>query len=277
MEWNFSGGLLDLGVWGLVVWTIGVTQMTILTVTIYLHRYAAHRALELSKPLQHIFRFWSWLTTGMKTSEWVGVHRVHHAKCELPEDPHSPVQKGLWRILFFGVYYYVVASDREEVRRAAHDAPRDWIERNLYSRLPGLGVALLFVANIWLHGASGILVFLVQVAWIPFWAAGVINGVGHAVVPTLARWRLLYQNYRNGDPVPEEYARSDDEVFTNVYNSCNILPLGLWIGGEELHGNHHAFPTSPKFSRKWYEVDIGWAVICVLQLLGQAKLKRNFR
>lgn len=277
MNWNLYSGVLDLSAFGLIIWITVVTQMTILTVTIYLHRFAAHRALELSKPVQHAFRFWSWFTTGMRTSEWVGVHRVHHAKCEQPEDPHSPVQKGLFRVLFFGVYYYVVASDREAVRRAAHDAPNDWIERHLYSRLPGLGIVLLLIANILLHGAGGILIFLVQIVWIPFWAAGVINGLGHWTLPSLARWKLMYQNYRDGDLVPQHLARAEGETFTNIFKSCNMWPLGVWIGGEELHCNHHAFPTSPKFSRKWYEIDVGWIVICILRLLGQAKTKSNFR
>lgn len=277
MNWTFSQGVLDLTLWGLFWWTIVVTQITIATVTIYLHRYAAHRSLELHPALVHFFRFWAWLTTGMRTWQWVGVHRVHHAKCESKDDPHSPVQKGLWHIVFFGVKDYTEAAALPSIRKAAPDAPKDAIERNLYSKHPWLGIVLLLVLNVFLHGLNGILIFLIQAWWIPFWAAGIINGVGHWTMPMLSKFRLLYQNYKDGELVPEKFSRFPGEVFTNVRRSANILPFGLWIGGEELHGNHHAFPTSPKFSRKWYEFDIGWILICVLRVFGLAKLKSNYR
>ncbi len=245
----FTAGLIDLPWWGYVIVTLVLTHITIAAVTIYLHRHQAHRALELGPLPSHFFRLWLWLTTGMNTREWASIHRKHHAKCESAEDPHSPQVYGLPRVLFAGVFLYVrEAKNAETLTRYGHGTPDDWIERRLYTPYQKLGVAIMLAIDILLFGAwPGVLIWAVQVAWIPFWAAGVINGVGHF-------WG--YRNYNCADA------------------STNIFPWGIFIGGEELHNNHHAFATSARLSNRWFEVDIGWLYIRILSALGQARVKK---
>jgi len=243
-------GLLNLPWWGYVLAALGLTHVTIAAVTIYLHRCQAHRALELHPLVSHFFRFWLWLTTGMVTKEWAAIHRKHHAKCETAEDPHSPQVYGINRVLWAGVFLYVKESyNQETLSRYGHGTPDDWMERNFYSRYSYAGVFVLLGLNGLVFGIlPGILVWLVQIAWIPFWAAGVINGVGH------------YFGYRSYDDVPDA--------------STNIVPWGILIGGEELHNNHHAYASSARLSSKWYEFDIGWMYIRILETLGFATVKK---
>ena len=244
-------GLLDLPWWGLVVVALVLTHITIASVTIYLHRNQAHRALDLHPAVAHFFRLWLWLTTGMVTKEWTAIHRKHHAKCETADDPHSPQMHGINRVLWTGVLLYVKESHYPEtMERYGHGTPEDWVERNVYARHSVLGLWLMGAVNIALFGViPGAIILIAQIAWIPFWAAGVINGVGH------------FWGYRNWD-VPSPDA------------SRNILPIGAWIGGEELHNNHHAYPASAKFSLKWYEFDLGWGYIRALESLGLATVKK---
>jgi stearoyl-CoA desaturase (delta-9 desaturase) len=244
-------GLLDLPWWGLVLVALGLTHITIASVTIYLHRNQAHRALDLHPAVAHFFRLWLWLTTGMVTKEWAAIHRKHHAKCETAEDPHSPQVFGINKVLWLGVFPYVKESfNRETIERYGHGTPDDWVERNVYSKHSMFGLWLMGAVDIALFGAiPGMLILFVQIAWIPFWAAGVINGVGH------------YFGYRNWDVPPPDASR-------------NISPIGVLIGGEELHNNHHAYPASAKFSLKWYEFDLGWQYIRALEALGLATVKK---
>jgi stearoyl-CoA desaturase (delta-9 desaturase) len=243
-----QGGMLDLGPWGLVGVTLALTHVTIAAVTLYLHRSQAHRGLDLHPVVAHFFRFWLWMTTGMITREWVAIHRKHHAKCEREGDPHSPAVFGLAQVFFRGAELYRdEARNAETLARYGHGTPDDWIERHLYGRHNLLGVGLMLILDVTLFGVLGLTVWAVQMAWIPFWAAGVINGLGHA-------W-----GYRN-------FACPDD--------STNVVPWGLLIGGEELHNNHHAYGTSAKFSSRWYEFDLGWAYIRILQALGLARVRR---
>ncbi len=242
-----QGGMLDLGPWALVGVTLALTHVTIAAVTLYLHRSQAHRGVDLHPVVAHFFRFWLWLTTGMVTREWVAIHRKHHAKCEREGDPHSPAVFGLAQVFFRGAELYRdEARNAETLARYGHGTPDDWIERTLYSHNL-LGISLMLIVDLALFGVIGLTVWAVQMAWIPFWAAGVVNGLGHA-------W-----GYRN-------FACPDD--------STNVVPWGLLIGGEELHNNHHAYGTSAKFSSRWYEFDLGWAYIRVLQALGLAKVRR---
>ncbi|CDM24728.1 fatty acid desaturase [Castellaniella defragrans] len=242
------GGMLDLGPWALVGVTLALTHVTIAAVTLYLHRSQAHRGLDLHPAVAHFFRFWLWLTTGMVTREWVAIHRKHHAKCEREGDPHSPAVFGLAQVFFRGAELYRdEAKNAETLARYGHGTPDDWIERHLYSRHNLLGVSLMLILDLALFGVVGLTIWAVQMAWIPFWAAGVVNGLGHA-------W-----GYRN-------FACPDD--------STNVVPWGLLIGGEELHNNHHAYGTSAKFSSRWYEFDLGWAYIRILQALGLAQVRR---
>ncbi|HXL76861.1 MAG TPA: fatty acid desaturase [Burkholderiales bacterium] len=242
-------GLLDLPWWGYALTALALTHVTIAAVTIYLHRCQAHRALELHPLISHFFRFWLWLTTGMVTKEWAAIHRKHHAKCETVEDPHSPQIYGINRVLWAGVLLYVKESfNKETLERYGHGTPDDWMERNLYTRYSVFGVFAMLAADLLLFGVvPGVLIWLAQIAWIPFWAAGVINGVGH------------FFGYRSYDVADA---------------STNIVPWGILIGGEELHNNHHAFASSAKLSSKWYEIDVGWMYICVLQALGLATVKK---
>jgi stearoyl-CoA desaturase (delta-9 desaturase) len=243
-------GWFDLPWWGLILVALALTHVTIAAVTIFLHRCQAHRALELHPLVSHFFRFWLWLTTGMVTKEWAAIHRKHHAKCETTDDPHSPQVHGINRVLWLGVFLYVKESyNKETLERYGHGTPDDWIERNLYARFATTGVVLLLATDMFFFGVvPGALIWATQVAWIPFWAAGVINGVGH------------FFGYRNYDDVPDA--------------SKNIVPWGILIGGEELHNNHHAFASSAKLSSKWYEFDIGWFYICILNALGLATVKK---
>jgi stearoyl-CoA desaturase (delta-9 desaturase) len=243
-------GLLDLPWWGYVIAALALTHVTIASVTIYLHRCQAHRALELHPIVAHFFRFWLWLTTGMVTKEWAAIHRKHHAKVETAEDPHSPQVYGINRVLWLGVFLYVKESfNKETMERYGHGTPDDWMERNVYTPHAILGLFLMGAINIAVFGLiPGMLILVTQIAWIPFWAAGVINGIGH------------FFGYRNYDDVADA--------------STNIVPWGILIGGEELHNNHHAFAASAKLSSKWYEFDIGWMYICILESLGLATVKR---
>ena len=251
MESVLFSGLLDLPWWGYVIAALILVQITIASVTIFLHRHQAHRALDLHPVISHFFRLWLWLTTGMVTKEWAAIHRKHHARCETAEDPHSPQVHGINRVLWLGVFLYVKESfNKETMERFGHGTPDDWVERNVYSRHAIHGLFLTGAVNIAVFGLlPGLLILLVQIAWIPFWAAGVINGIGH------------WFGYRSWDvPAPDA--------------SRNISPIGFWIGGEELHNNHHAFPASARFSIKWYEFDIGWLYIRVLESLGLATVKK---
>lgn len=226
-------GFLDLSPWQLVAVTLVLTHITIVSVTVYLHRYSAHRALDLHPALQHFFRFWLWLTTGMNTREWTAIHRKHHAKCETVEDPHSPVHKGLFTVLRAGAELYKAeAKNQDTLRIYGKNCPDDWIERNLYSRFPIGGVVLMALIDLALFDALGLTVWAVQMVWIPFWAAGVVNGLGHAVG---------YRNFECRDA------------------ATNLVPWGILIGGEELHNNHHTYPNSAKLSVKKWEFDLGWA------------------
>ncbi|MCG6873509.1 MAG: fatty acid desaturase [Betaproteobacteria bacterium] len=244
----FFSGVFDLPWWGYAIVALSLTHVTIVAVTLFLHRHQAHRALDFHPVVSHFFRFWLWLTTGMVTKEWAAVHRKHHATCDTPEDPHSPQIYGINRVLWGGVFLYVKeANRRDTIERYGRGTPDDWIERNLYSRFQVLGLTSMGVVNVVLFGVvPGVLILVTQIIWIPFWAAGVINGIGH------------YWGYRNW-PSPDW--------------STNIAPWGILIGGEELHNNHHAYPTSAKLSNKWFELDIGWAYIRVLEALGLANVK----
>jgi len=243
-----SNGITRASAWQVVIATLVMTHITIAGVTIFLHRCQAHRALDLHAIPSHFFRFWLWLTTGMVTKEWAAIHRKHHAKCETEEDPHSPVTRGIKKVLFEGAELYRAESrNRETIEKYGHGTPDDWIERNLYTKHSALGVALMLVLDVMLFGVIGVTVWAVQMMWIPITAAGIINGIGH------------YWGYRN-------YDCSDA--------STNVFPIGILIGGEELHNNHHTFGTSAKLSSKWYEFDIGWMYISILAALGLAKVKK---
>ena len=243
-----AGGLLQFGWWEMLLYLLVVTQITIFTVTLYLHRSQAHRGVDFHPVLAHFFRFWSWLTTSMITREWAAIHRKHHAKCETEDDPHSPMHKGIGNVLWKGADMYRESRlDRASIEQYGKGCPDDWIERNLYTRFATLGVVLLLVASFVLFGAKGVAVWAVQMAWIPFWAAGVINGLGH------------WWGYRN---------------FETTDTATNLTPWALWIGGEELHNNHHAFPSSAKFALRRFEFDIGWAAITLLEKVRLAKVLR---
>jgi stearoyl-CoA desaturase (delta-9 desaturase) len=250
MEHNLLfSGIFDLPWWGVALVALGLTHITIVSVTVFLHRHQAHRALDLHPLPSHFFRFWLWLTTGMVTKEWAAIHRKHHAKCETVDDPHSPQILGINRVLWLGVFLYVQeAYNRETMERYGHGTPDDWIERNVYSRFAVLGLTLMGVVDVVFLGlVPGVIVLATQIVWIPFWAAGVINGIGH------------FWGYRNWG--------TEDA-------STNIVPWGILIGGEELHNNHHAYATSAKLSNKWYELDVGWLYIRILETLGLAKVKK---
>ena len=242
-------GLVGFSGWQVFFYTLAVTHITIASVTIYLHRHQAHRALELHAIPSHFFRFWLWLTTGQVTKEWAAIHRKHHAKCDTVEDPHSPVTRGIRKVLFEGAELYRAESkNMETMEKYGHGTPTDWIERNLYTKYSWQGVVALLFINIALFGVIGVSVWAVQMMWIPVTAAGIINGIGH------------YWGYRN-------YDCSDA--------ATNIIPFGILIGGEELHNNHHTFATSAKLSSKWYEIDIGWGYIRALEMMGLAKVKKR--
>ncbi len=244
-----SEGLTGASFWQIVVYTLVVTHLTIASVTIFLHRAQAHRALDLGPIPSHFFRFWLWLTTGMVTKEWVAIHRKHHAKCETVDDPHSPVTRGIETVLLRGSELYrAEAKNEETLAKYSHGVPNDWIERHLYTPYSWQGVALMMIINVALFGAIGVTIWAIQMVWIPIWAAGVINGIGH------------YWGYRN---------------FEAQDASTNVSPWGLLIGGEELHNNHHTYPTSAKFSVKPFEFDLGWAYIRAMEMIGWAKVRKT--
>ena len=248
LEW-LSYGVWNLAWWQTVLVTLAMTHITMISVTIYLHRHQAHRALDLHPIPAHFFRFWLWLTTGQVTKEWTAVHRKHHAKCEQAEDPHSPHVYGIKKVLLEGAELYRIESkNMETMARYGHGTPDDWIERNLYTRFSWQGIGLMLVINLALFGAAGLSVWAVQMAWTPIMAAGIINGAGH------------YWGYRN---------------FEAPDASTNVSPWGIVIAGEELHNNHHTYPTSAKLSVKPYEFDIGWMYITLLKTAGLATVKKT--
>ncbi len=241
-------GLITLPWWGYLIAALVLTHVTIVAVTIYLHRHQAHRALDLHPVISHFFRFWLWLTTGMVTKEWAAIHRKHHAKVETPDDPHSPQQVGIRTVMWQGAELYRQAAEKSEtMEKYGHGTPDDWLERNLYTRHCTKGIVLMFVIDLTLFGPIGITIWATQMIWIPIFAAGIINGVGH------------YWGYRNYEVVDA---------------STNIVPWGILIGGEELHNNHHTFGSSAKFSSKWWEFDIGWLYIRIMKVLGLARVKK---
>ena len=230
-----------------IIATLVMVQITIACVTLYLHRSQAHKGVTFHPVVEHFMRFWLWMTTGMITKQWVAIHRKHHQYSDQPGDPHSPHVFGIWNIFLRGVYYYYVgAKDARMTVTYGKGTPDDWIERNIYTRHNYLGVVLMLTINVALFGGWGFLVWAVQMLWIPFWAAGVVNGIGH------------WFGYRNG---------------TTRDQSRNVVPWDFWVGGELLHNNHHLNPASPKLSLKWWEFDIGWMYITVLKALNLAKLR----
>jgi len=248
LEW-LAHGAWSLNWWQIILFTLLLTHITMISVTVYLHRHQAHRALDLHPLPAHLFRFWLWLTTGQVTKEWASIHRKHHAKCETVDDPHSPVVYGIRKVLLEGAELYRAESKvKETMDRYGHGTPDDWIERNVYTRYSWQGVGLMLIINLFLFGALGLSVWAVQMMWTPIMAAGIINGAGH------------YWGYRN---------------FEAPDASTNISPWGILIAGEELHNNHHTYPTSAKLSVKPYEFDIGWMYISILQMAGLAKAKKT--
>ena len=247
LDW-LAHGLLAASWWQIVLYALVTTHITIASVTIYLHRHQAHRAMDLHAIPSHFFRLWLWLGTGQVTKEWVSIHRKHHAKCETVDDPHSPQAYGIKKVFWQGAELYRAESkNKETITKYGHATPNDWIERNLYTRFSWQGVGLMMIIDLALFGAAGLSVWAVQMVWIPVTAAGIINGIGH------------YWGYRN---------------FEAPDASTNISPWGIMIGGEELHNNHHTYPTSAKFSVKPYEFDIGWGYIRALEMMGLAKVKK---
>ena len=228
-----------------LIYLLVCTHITIICVTLFLHRGQAHRGIEFHPILSHFMRFWLWLTTGMVTKEWVAVHRKHHQNTDKIYDPHSPHNEGLLRMLVGGAWLYAkAAEDKEMVRIYGVGTPDDWMERNVYTKYSKVGFTLLLIINTLLFNGWGIVLWLIQMAWIPFWAAGVINGVGHCIG---------YRNWKTKD------------------KSTNIVPIGILIGGEELHNNHHNSPANPKLSNKWYEFDIGWMWFNIFKILRLVK------
>jgi len=241
-------GVLGLSAWGYVIATLLMLQITMMAVTLYLHRDQAHRAIDLHPVLRHFFRFWIWCTSGMLTREWVAVHRKHHAFCETKDDPHSPQVLGLRKVLLEGAELYQEEKNkRETVEKFGRGAPNDWLERNIYLRVPYGGILLMIVADLLLFGVPGIIIFSIQMVSMPLFAAGIINGLGH------------HSGYRNFE--------CDDAA-------TNLVPWAFMIGGEELHNNHHAFPTSAKFSVRRWEFDIGWMYITIFRGLGLARVNK---
>ncbi|WP_036596622.1 DesA family fatty acid desaturase [Ottowia thiooxydans] len=244
-----ANGVLDFSWWQVLLVGLLFTHITIASVTIYLHRHSAHRSLDLHPAVQHFFRFWLWMTTGMTTKAWTAIHRKHHAKCEQEEDPHSPQIYGLKKVMWEGAELYRAESKNQDtLNRYGHGTPDDWLERNVYLKHSVVGISLMMIINVTLFGALGAAVWAMQMAWIPFWAAGVVNGIGH------------FWGYRN---------------FEAQDASTNLTPWGIIIGGEELHNNHHTYPTSAKFSVKPYEFDVGWLYITLLSSVGLAKAKKT--
>jgi stearoyl-CoA desaturase (delta-9 desaturase) len=249
VDWLANGLWASATWWQVLLVTLLMTHATILGVTIFLHRAQAHRALDLHAIPSHFFRFWLWLTTGMVTKEFVAVHRKHHAKCETDEDPHSPQTRGIKALLLTGVELYRIESKiPDTIRKYGTGTPDDWIERNLYTRFSWQGVGVMLILDLLVFGAIGLTVWAVQMLWIPVMATGIINGIGH------------YWGYRN---------------FEAADASTNVSPWGIVIGGEELHNNHHTYPTSAKFSVKPFEFDIGWAYIRAMEVIGWAKVRKT--
>jgi len=245
---NYLYGVLGLSFWGYVAVSLVMIQITVLSVTLYLHRDAAHRGLDLHPAIRHFCRFWLWMSTGIVTREWVAIHRKHHARCETPDDPHSPQIVGLKKVLLEGAeLYQAEARNEETLQKYGHGTPDDWLENNLYSRRRNIGILLFVVACLVLFGVPGIIMIAAQMASQPLLAAGIVNGVGH------------YAGYRNFE--------CDDA-------SRNVVPWGLLLGGEELHNNHHAFPSSARFSIQSWEVDIGWGAVRLLSFFGLATVRR---
>jgi len=243
-----AGGITQAGLGAKLVFLLIMTQLTILTVTLYLHRSQSHRSVDFHPALAHCFRFWSWLTTAMVTKEWVAIHRKHHAHCETELDPHSPQIFGIGKLVWGGTELYMAArSDKDLLTRFGSGTPEDWIERNIYARHCNWGPTALALLEIALFGVGGMAIWAIQMMWIPFWGAGVVNGIGH------------WWGYRN---------------FETADRSTNLSPIAVWVGGEELHNNHHAFPSSAKFSVRRFEVDLGWLVIRILARLKLAEVKR---
>jgi stearoyl-CoA desaturase (Delta-9 desaturase) len=248
IEW-LAHGLLAATWWQIVLYALVTTHITIAAVTIFLHRSQAHRALDLHAIPSHFFRMWLWLGTGQVTKEWVSIHRKHHAKCETEEDPHSPQTRGIKTVLLTGAELYRVESKNQEtLKKYGHGTPDDWLERNVYTRFSWQGVGLMMIIDLALFGAAGLAVWAVQMAWIPVTAAGIINGLGH------------WWGYRN---------------FEAADASTNLSPWGILIGGEELHNNHHTYPTSAKLSVKPYEFDIGWMYIRMMEMVGLATVRKT--
>ncbi len=247
LEW-LAHGLWDIAWWQIVLFALAMTHITMISVTVFLHRHQAHRALDLHPIASHFFRLWLWLTTGQVTKEWAAIHRKHHAKCEQAEDPHSPHVHGIKTVLTRGAELYRAESkNKDTLARFGHGTPDDWIERNLYTRYSWQGVGLMMIIDLALFGAAGLAVWALQMAWTPIMAAGIINGAGH------------FWGYRN---------------FEATDASTNLLPWGIIIAGEELHNNHHTYPTSAKLSIKPYEFDIGWMYITILRSMGLASVKK---
>jgi len=231
----------------LILYTLVMCQITIASVTLYLHRSQAHRAVTFHPVIAHFFRFWLWLTTGMITAEWVAIHRRHHQKSDVEGDPHSPQVYGIWRVLFGGALLYAqAAKDTDMIAQLSTGTPNDWIEKKLYAKHNFAGISLMLLIDMALFGPRGFIVWGVQMLWIPFWAAGVINGLSH------------WWGYRNTDTKD---------------TSRNLWPIAIWIGGEELHNNHHADGASPCFRKHWWEIDIGWIYIRLLSLVELAKIR----
>ena len=248
IDW-LAHGMWNLHWWQIVLFTLVMTHVTMISVTVFLHRHQAHRALDLHPVASHFFRFWLWLTTGQVTKEWASIHRKHHAKCEQPDDPHSPHVYGIKTVLLQGYELYrAEALNKDTLSRYGHGTPDDWIERHVYTGLSWVGVVSMAVIDLALFGATGLVVWAVQMAWTPIMAAGIINGAAH------------YWGYRN---------------FEAPDASNNILPWGILIAGEELHNNHHTYPTSAKLSVKPYEFDIGWVYISLMQRVGLARVKKR--
>ena len=248
IDW-LAHGVWDLAAWQIILITLALTHVTMISVTVFLHRHQAHRALDLHPIASHFFRLWLWLTTGQVTKEWAAIHRKHHAKCEQADDPHSPHVYGIKKVLTQGAELYRAESkNKETMSRFGHGTPDDWIERNLYTRFSWQGVGVMMVIDLTLFGAAGLAVWAVQMAWTPIFAAGIVNGAAH------------FWGYRN---------------FEAPDASTNISPWGIIIAGEELHNNHHTYPTSAKLSVKPYEFDIGWMYITIMQAVGLAKVKKT--
>lgn len=243
-------GLLGLSAWGYVLASLLMVQVTVFAVTLYLHRDAAHRAVDLHPAIRHFCRFWLWLTTGIATREWVAIHRKHHARCETPDDPHSPQVEGLRKVLLEGAELYrAEARNQETLHKYGRGTPEDWLERRVYGAAHNyLGIVLMVVLFLLLFGAPGIIMIAVQLVSQPLLAAGIVNGVGH------------YAGYRN---------------FECADASRNVTPWGVLLGGEELHNNHHAFPSSARFSIRPWELDIGWLVLRGLSAVGLAEIRRT--